>query len=132
MGVHSLGKGRREQSRAACYHDNRQQRICVRNRKISSHSGKIPIKSLPFLQFNEWKFNLLFERLSARWSLAFSSHQQLIHPCSNYKFCVLQHFSHPSEGILEFNGSCKSDVNVRKNFSRKKSLCVVQNFALPL
>lgn len=86
MGVHSLRKGRSEQSRAACYHDNRQQCICVQNKKISSHPGKILIKPLPFLPSNEGRFNLLFERLSIHWSLAFLSHQQLIHPAAITNF----------------------------------------------
>lgn len=100
MGVRSLRKGRREQGRAACYHDNRQQSICVRNTKISSHPGKIPIKALHFLQLNEWKFNLLFGRLSTRWSLAFPSHQQLIHPVATTDF-VYYNILHPSESVLE-------------------------------
>lgn len=67
-----------ESSSANCYHDNRQQCICVQNEKISSHPGKILIKTLPFLQANELKCNLLFGRLSAHSAHAFLPYQQLI------------------------------------------------------
>lgn len=61
MGAHTL---RKDRGRNDCYHDNRQQCVCMQNKKISSHPGEILIKTLPFLLANELKFNHLFQRQS--------------------------------------------------------------------